>query len=157
MEAWVEYDGPGLIYKEVSETSKTTGCQFNGSFEYWAFRGLLAEQLVAPLVTSEALPDFTSIKPPTDVIMAQRWGNNDGRKIMLLNVFAECEAKAETAIVIAMLKSTPGGAEEKQFSARLLKGGACREISNNVASHESVAALRARLALAVYRFTHPAK
>lgn len=154
MEAWVDYDGPGLIYKEFDEVRRATGCPYTARFEYWEFRGLLAEALIAPVLKSTVIPDFSKLEAPTDVLMAQRWGNNDGRISMLFNVFAECNTKSNTALVIALLESSPGSNDEKRQTDALVRmNGTCREMSDGVVMRQSVSDVRARLALALYRFT----
>ena len=85
--------------------------------------------------------------------MAQRWGNNDGRLSMLLNVFAECEVKEDAKAVFTVLTSPPNSGLEKQQLGQLAQEhNACSEASNGVARTQSTSVLRARLALAMYRF-----
>lgn len=157
VDSWVVYDGPGLIYKEVDLVSRSTNCRSSGKFEYWTFRGLLAEELLAPVLMSGIIPDLSKVEPPTDVVMAQRWGNNDGRISMLLNVFAECKARTDPASVVALLRSRPGSDEERQISDILeRKDDPCRQQSEGVALKLSASIVRARAALGLYQLTRSA-
>jgi len=154
VQAWVDYDGPGLIYKEISEVVSATHCSSTTPprFEYWTFRGALAEALVKKMLSGSMIPDLSDITPPTDVLMAQRWGNNDGRVSMLLDVFAECEAKADPSAVFAVLSSTPNAGEEKrQIKGIVNKNDACRAASVDVARTQPTNMIRARFGFALYR------
>ena len=154
IKAWVDYDGPGLIYKEVSDVVSATHCSSTTppKFEYWTFRGALAEALVKKTLSGSNIPDLSGINPPTDVLMAQRWGNNDGRASMLINVFAECEAKADSGAVIAVLSSTPNSSEEKrQIKSIANRNDACRAASVGVARTQPTSMIRARFGFALYR------
>jgi hypothetical protein len=148
MQAWVDFDGPGLIYKEISQVSQNANCAINTQFEYWTLRGALAEELSRPLFTTPL--DLTAIPGPTDVDMALRWGNNDGRKSMLFNVFSECEVKSETGRVLAILTTAPDSKAEKSALSSLREAsGPCRSLAGNFDLKERDPMIRARLAIAL--------
>ncbi len=131
MKAWTEWDGPGLIYKEIHAAASRSGCR-SVDMEYWNFRGALAEALLKREFRSTPLPKFEDMEPVTDVQMALAWRNNDGRNSMLLNVFSECEDRRKDATT-------------------------CRSLAGDVSTNITDQSLRARLAIALYRMAMKAQ
>jgi hypothetical protein len=151
MAAWVEWDGPGLIYKEIQSTVEHSGCRQASKWEYWNFRGALAEVLLKRKFGSEAPLAWDSLAPVTDVQMALAWGNNDGRVSMLLNVFSECEARKSPQAVFDLFRTAIGGKEEIAAIKTLKNNGHdCRAIAGGVDVAIADQSLRARLAIALY-------
>lgn len=148
MQEWVNFDGPGLIYKDIAAVSTQTNCASSVTFDYWDLRGALAEALVRPKLNE--LPDFTSAPPLTDIEMALRWGNNDGRRSMLLNVFSECAVRQFPRDVVNLFQSEAGSkAERKSLTALKDVSAPCQSIAGDIELPERSATLRGRVAIAL--------
>ncbi|WP_143066844.1 hypothetical protein [Sphingobium sp. YR768] len=151
MKAWVDWDGPGLIYKELASAVNQSGCYQSGHWDYWNFRGALSEALLKKKYSSGPIPDLENAKPVTDIEMALAWGNNDGRESMLLNVYSECEARNNSEKIFRIFMIKPNG-PDKNASLKILKnsGKKCRSLAGNIKINSSNQALHARLAIAFY-------
>ncbi|HEX7851413.1 MAG TPA: hypothetical protein VF485_16910 [Sphingomonas sp.] len=152
MRRWVLADGPMLMYQEVKAVSARTGCSAAGvGFEYWAFRGALAEALLFRDLQPGEEPDWAAVKAPTDIEIASNWKNPKGRSSYMTNVVAECVAQSDVKGSLALLKTAPGSSDEAAALAGLRQDiTACRERSRGFADKIPDDAFRARLGLAAY-------
>jgi hypothetical protein len=151
MRAWVSWDGPGLIYKELESVVPRSGCGQSGNWDYWNFRGALSEALLKDKYASRPVPNLQDAKPVTDIEMALAWGNNDGREGMLLNVFSECEVRKNSGEIFRIFMTKfSSDAENKMLKTLKNNATACRSLAGNIKIRISNQALRARLAIAFY-------
>lgn len=152
MRDWVEWEGPGLIYKEVSAVAARAGCARNAKWEYWNFRGALAEALLKKQFGGIEIPDLANAQPVTDIDMALAWGNNDGRRSMLLNVYSECLVRRSSKIVFGLLMTDHDSNDEKSaFKTLRADDSECRKLARDFQPGRANEILRARLALAFFR------
>jgi len=152
MRRWVLADGPMLMYQEVKAVSARTGCSTAGNgFEYWAFRGALAEALLFRDLQPGEEPNWAAVKAPTDIEIASNWKNAKGRLSYMTNVVAECVAQSDVKGTLALLRTTSGSSDEAGVLAGLRQDiAACRERSRGFADKITDDAFRARLGLAAY-------
>ncbi|MET0239519.1 MAG: hypothetical protein ABW184_06435 [Sphingobium sp.] len=157
MRDWVQWDGPGLIYKEVGAIAPRANCHADAKWEYWALRGALAEALLMQKFDPVSIPDFSNAPPVTDIDMALAWGNNDGRRSMLLNVYSECLVRGSSRMIFRILTTKYGSEDERiAFGALKTDDDECRKLAGGLRPNGSNAVLRARLALALFRMVENA-
>lgn len=158
MRDWVEWDGPGLIYKEMSAAAALADCGRDVKLEYWNFRGALAEALVKKQFSGAEIPDLAKARPVTDIDMALAWGNNDGRTNMLLNVYSECLVRGSSKRAFGLLVTDHDSDDERRaFKALQADDSECRKLAGDFRPGRANGMLRARVALAFFRTAEETK
>ena len=158
MRDWIDWDGPGLIYKEMRAIAERSDCERDFKLEYWNFRGALAEALLKKQLSGVAIPDLANAPPVTDIDMALAWGNNDGRRNMLLNVYSECLVRRSSKMAFGLLMTYHDSNDEKSaFRALQADDSECRKLAGDFRPGRANGILRARVALAFFRTAEKTK
>jgi len=152
MRRWIEADGPMLMWREMSATSLRP-CRpiRNTRFEYWTLRGSIAEALLLPGMSEARAGRWSSIAPPTDVLVSVALNDEAVRNHFLTTALTECLVHRNLQGVLALFRAAPDSPAEREAFATLAPSIVdCRQYAADFAVEVPTDMLRARIAIAAY-------